>query len=128
MSTGSAQSTSDGESTSREGPPAADAVPVSDSGEVGKALQNASPDDDLTTAAEQGSISAGEGGRAVDAPDSSTSRSTVEVIIGEIPDVHDFSVMRWTARCSDDEHDLLGTFDTEKEARDAKEQHLASQH
>ena len=62
------------------------------------------------------------------APTSSTGRPDVEVIIGEIPDADDITVMRWTARCSDPEHDLLGTFDSEQEARHAKEEHLASQH
>ena len=52
-----------------------EAVPASDPGQVGEALQNASPGDDLATAAEEGSISAGEAGRAADAGDSSTSRS-----------------------------------------------------
>ena len=105
-----------------------EAVPASDPGQVGEALQNASPGDDLATAAEEGSISAGEAGRAADADNSSTSQSDVEVIIGEIPDADDISVMRWTARCSDPEHDLLGYFDSEQEARQAKEEHLASQH
>ena len=50
------------------------------------------------------------------------------MIIGEIPDVNDISVMRWTARCSDPEHDLLGYFDSEQEALRAKEEHLTAQH
>ena len=111
-----------------ETPRSDEAVPASDPGQVGEALQNASPGDDLETAAEEGSISAGEGGRAADASASSTSQSDVEVIIGEIPDADDISVMRWTARCSDPEHELLGHFDSAQEARHAKEEHLASQH
>lgn len=127
MTNGSSQSVS--QSVSHEDPPSPDeAVPASDPGLVGEGLQNASPGEDLATAAEEGSISAGEAGRAADADDSSTSRSGVEVVIGEIPDAHDISVMRWTARCSDPEHDLLGYFDTEQVARQVREEHLASQH
>ena len=122
------QSVSDESVSQEENPSPDEAVPASDPGLVGEALQNASPGDDLATAAEEGSISAGEAGRAADADDSSTSQSDVEVIIGEIPDAHDISVMRWTARCSDPEHDLLGYFDSEQEARQAQEEHLASQH
>jgi hypothetical protein len=103
-------------------------VPASDPGQVGEALQNAAPGDALETAAEEGTISAGEAGREADADASSTSQSDVEVIIGKIPDADDISVMRWTARCSDAEHDLLGHFDSEEEARHAKEEHLASHH
>ena len=73
-------------------------MPASDPGQVGETLQNASPGDDRATAAEEGSISAGEAGREVDADNSPTSRSGVEVIVGEIPDANDISVMRWTAR------------------------------
>jgi hypothetical protein len=127
MTNGSSRSVS-GESVSQEETPSPDEpVPASDPGLVGKALQNASPGDDLATAAEEGSISAGEAGRAAGAGDP-TSQSDVEVIIGEIPDADDISVMRWTARCSDPEHDLLGHFDSEEEARHTKEEHLASQH
>ena len=128
MTNGSSQSVSDESVSQEEDPNADEAVPASDPGLVGEALQNASPDDDLATAAEEGSISAGEAGRAADADNSSTSQSDVEVIIGEIPDAHDISVMRWTARCGDPEHDLLGYFDSEQEARQAQEEHLASQH
>ena len=128
MTNDSPHSVSDEPVSQGETPGSDEAVPASDPGQVGEALQNASPGDDLETAAEEGSISAGEGGRAADASASSTSQSDVEVIIGEIPDADDISVMRWTARCSDPEHDLLGHFDSEQEARHAKEEHLASQH
>ncbi len=128
MTNASSQSASDGSVSQEETPSPTEAVPASNPGLVGDALQHASPGDDLATAAEEGSISAGEAGRAADVDDSSTSQSDVEVIIGEIPDAHDISVMRWTARCSDPEHDLLGSFDSEQEARDAKEEHLAAQH
>ena len=128
MTNANSQSVSDESVSQEETPSPHEAVPASDPGLVGEVLQNASPGDDLATAAEEGSISAGEAGRAADANDSSTSQSDVEVIIGEIPDAHDISVMRWTARCTDPEHDLLGYFDTEQEARQAREEHLASQH
>lgn len=122
------QSVSEESASEGETPRPDQAVPASDPGQVGEILRNASPGDDLATAAEEGSISAGEAGRAVDADNSRASRSGVEVIIGEIPDANDISVMRWTARCSDSEHDLLGYYDSEQEARQAKEEHLASQH
>jgi len=51
-----------------------------------------------------------------------------EVFIEEIPDEHDISVMSWAARCSNPEHDLLGHFDSEQAARQAKDAHLASEH
>jgi hypothetical protein len=122
------QSAPDGSVSQQEPPDPDETVPASDPGQVGEALQNASPGDDLATAAEEGSISAGEAGRAVDAASPATSRPDVEVIIGEIPDARDITVLRWTARCSNPEHDLLGHFDLEQEARQAKEEHLASQH
>ena len=67
-----------------------EAVPASDPGQVGETLQNASPGDDRATAAEEGSISAGEADTEVDADNSPTSRSGVEVIVGEIPDATTF--------------------------------------
>ena len=90
-------------------------------------LRDAAPDDDLTMAAAEGSISAGEGGDAADVS-SADSRNDAEVIIGKIPDPNDLSVMLWTARCSDPDHDLLGHFDSEKGACEAKGSHLASEH
>jgi hypothetical protein len=128
MTNVSSQSSPDGPVSHDTPPDPDDLVPASDPGQVGEALRNASPGDDLATAAEEGSISAGEAGRAVDGAGSSTSRPDVEVIIGERPDANDITVMRWTARCSDPEHDLLGSFDSEQEARQAKDAHLASQH
>jgi hypothetical protein len=86
------------------------------------------PEDDLTTAAKEGTISAGEAGRAVDGDGSPQSPSDVEVVIEETPDPHDISRMRWAARCGDHEHDLLGYFDSEQEAHQARENHLATQH
>ena len=112
-------------STSGEGasPSPETAVPPSDPGEVGKALNRASPDDDLAQAAEEGSLSAGEGGRAADV--SSADPPKVEVVIEKIPDPHDLTVLLWAARCSDPEHDLLGHFDSEEEVNDARQSHLA---
>lgn len=111
-----------------EPPSPAAVVPASDPGEVGRALDNAAPGDDLATAAKEGSISAGEAGRAVDDHASRTNSSDVEVVIGAIPDPDDLTVMRWTARCSYEGHDLLGYFESEQDARDAKDAHLASEH
>jgi hypothetical protein len=100
--------------------------PASDAGQVEKAPDDVSAQGDQPTAATEGTISAGEAGRAVEA--SPTAVPAVQVIIGEIPDEHDISVMRWTARCSNPEHDLLGHFDSEEAALDAKGAHLAAQH
>ncbi len=89
------------------------------------ASSSAASDDDLVTAAREGSLSAGEVGRA-DA--SAAGPNDVQVIIGEIPDADDPTVLRWTARCSWPQHDLLGHYDSEEAAGAAKEQHLVSQH
>jgi len=86
------------------------------------------PPDDLARAAGEGTVSAGEGGSAAYTGMSPTRRSMAEVFIEEIPDEHDISVMRWAARCSNPEHDLLGHFDSEQAARQAKDAHLASEH
>ncbi len=128
MSDLTAPSGPDNDSRHDERVPSPDAaVPASDPGEVGRALEGASPDDSLATAAKEGSISAGEGGRAVDA-ESTDTLVEAEVVIGEIPDEHDISIMRWTARCTDPQHDLLGHFDSEQAASEAKRHHLSSQH
>ena len=109
-----------------EPPPLQDAaVPTSDPGEVGKALSGASPDDDLAKAAKEGSISAGEGGGAADV---SSEDRDAEVVIGKIPDPDDLTVLLWTARCSDPQHDLLGHFDSERAACEAKQSHIALRH
>ncbi|HEY1829622.1 MAG TPA: hypothetical protein VGG38_05185 [Acidimicrobiales bacterium] len=104
------------------------AVPASEPSEVGQDIENAAPGDELSTATDEGSISAGEGSRAADADVPAASSFKAEVIIGEIPDTHDLAKMLWTARCSDREHDLLGHFDTQEEAVAAKDEHLAGQH
>jgi hypothetical protein len=108
-------------------PPPDTAVPASDPGQVGKALSGASPDDDLAKAAKEGSISAGEGGAATDVG-SADPGPNAEVVIGKIPDPHDLTVLLWTARCSDPRHDLLGHFDSEQAACQAKQSHIALQH
>jgi hypothetical protein len=129
VSNAPASSESERESGSPEAPtPPYGTAPAPGSGPAGDAPEGASDQDPLVVAAEEGSISAGESGRAVDASDAGPGRSEVEVIIGEIPDAHDISVMRWTARCTNGDHDLLGYFDSEQAARNAKEEHLASQH
>jgi hypothetical protein len=118
----------DGSPTEEVDPPLPDAaVPASDPGMVGKALVGASPDDDLAKAAKEGSISAGEGGGAA-VVGSADPGPNAEVVIGKIPDPDDLTVLLWTARCSDPQHDLLGHFDSEQAACEAKQSHIASQH
>lgn len=68
--------------------------------------------------------SAGEAGEASE----DSISSAAEIIIGEIPDADDLSVMRWTARCSIEEHDLLGYFDSRSEAEAAGAEHFESAH
>ena len=129
MTTVPVPSTSDDDSSSIKGPPSPEgAAPTSPSAVPGKPAGDASPEDDLRTAAREGTISAGETGRAVDGDGPPTRGSDVEVVIGEIPDAHDITVLHWTARCSCPEHDLLGSFDSEQEAHAAKADHLATQH
>jgi hypothetical protein len=70
-------------------------------------------------------LSAGEEGAATDAPSTS---ARVEVIIGEIPVADEPTRLRWTARCSDSDHDLLGDFETRQEAEQAGDQHVQSAH
>jgi len=61
---------------------------------------------------------------ATEAPTNRSDRA--EVIIGEIPDVHDLAHMLWTARCT--EHGPLGHFESRDEAEQAKTAHLESEH
>jgi hypothetical protein len=68
-------------------------------------------------------ISAGETGEAADGFSAGG-----EIIIGEIPAAEDPTTLRWTARCTDPTHDLLGHFDTRSQAEGAGERHLKSQH
>jgi hypothetical protein len=70
-------------------------------------------------------LSAGEEGAATDAPSAS---GRVEVIVGEIPVADDPTRLRWTVRCSDSDHDLLGDFETRQEAERARDDHLQSAH
>jgi hypothetical protein len=109
-------------------PDAEPAVPASEPSELGHSIEEAAPEDELSTAVREGSISAGEEGNAGDAEILTAGGAKVEVIIGEIPDIHDLATMLWTARCSDPEHDLLGHFDTQEAAIAAKDDHLATQH
>jgi hypothetical protein len=92
-----------------------------------QALDVSIPGDERTTAVEEAPPSAGEQGAASDG-DGPSARGDRDVIIGEIPDMHDLSVMHWTARCTLPEHDLLGHYDTREEAEQAKTEHLASAH
>jgi hypothetical protein len=80
--------------------------------------------DETTGAPTEAPASAGESGEATE----DTKSSAGEIIIGEIPDADDLSVMRWTARCTLDEHDLLGYFDSRSEAEAAGAEHVASAH
>ncbi len=70
-------------------------------------------------------VSAGEEGAAADSP---ITTIEVEVIVGEIPVADDPSRLRWTARCGDPDHDLLGDFETRQEAEQTKADHLQSAH
>jgi hypothetical protein len=75
------------------------------------------------TEAQDETLSAGETGEATDA-----SAGGAEIIIGEIPAADDPTTMLWTARCTEEDHDILGHFDTRPEAEDAGGRHLESQH
>jgi hypothetical protein len=85
------------------------------------------PQDPSSTGAE-GTFSAGEVGRAVDADEAGVDAGLGEVIIGEIPDAHNLSHMLWTARCTVPAHGLLGTFENREMAEDAKRTHLVLVH
>ncbi|MGA2305394.1 MAG: hypothetical protein ABSH29_14485 [Acidimicrobiales bacterium] len=73
-------------------------------------------------------FSAGEVGEAVDGDGAARDAGLAEVIVGEIPDVHNLSHMLWTARCTVPAHGLLGTFERQEEAENAKRAHLLRQH
>jgi hypothetical protein len=98
--------------------------------------QRPEPGGEPSTAAEEGTISAGEGGSATDGPrngiaapkPASEQVMRAEVIIGKIPDAHDLSTILWTARCSLPSHDLLGHFDTREEAEQASAEHVQQAH
>jgi hypothetical protein len=73
-------------------------------------------------------FSAGEVGEAVDVDGAVQDAGLAQVIIGEIPDAHNLSHMLWTARCTVPSHGLLGTFESQEEAENAKRAHLLTQH
>lgn len=91
-------------------------------------LAHSDPGDESATAAEEGTLSAGEAGDAVDSSLLDQTQHETEVIIGEIPDAHDPVRLLWTARCSFAGHDLLGHFDTRAEAEQAGVEHLQRMH
>jgi hypothetical protein len=72
--------------------------------------------------------SAGEMGEAAGASTAAVDAGLGEVIVGEIPDAHDLSHLLWTARCTIPAHGLLGTFETQSQAEQAKQQHLLTHH
>jgi hypothetical protein len=81
--------------------------------------------DDVSEVASGGSDSAGEFGEA---ESGATDAGQPEVIVGEIPDVHDTTKMLWTATCLLPSHGLLGTVDSQMEAERLKDSHLLSEH
>jgi hypothetical protein len=76
----------------------------------------------------EGTFSAGEVGEAVDADDAGVDAGMGDVIIGEIPDAHNLAHMLWTARCTVPSHGLLGTFENQEMAENAKRTHLLLVH
>jgi hypothetical protein len=76
----------------------------------------------------QDTFSAGEVGAAVDGDGAAQDAGLAEVSIGEIPDAHNLSHMLWTARCTVPAHGLLGTFERQEEAENAKRAHLLRRH
>jgi hypothetical protein len=95
---------------------------MSDLDETGDSLE------DLSSIGVEGTFSAGEVGRAVDADEAGVDAGLGDVIIGEIPDAHNLSHMLWTARCTVPSHGLLGTFENREMAEDAKRTHLVLLH
>jgi hypothetical protein len=73
-------------------------------------------------------VSAGEFGDAIDVDSAAEDAGLGEVIVGEIPDAKDLSHMLWTARCTIPAHGLLGTFENEEQAENARRQHLLTVH
>jgi hypothetical protein len=86
------------------------------------------PPESLGSLVPQGTFSAGEVGAAVDGDGAAQDAGLAEVIVGEIPDAHNLSHMLWTARCTVPAHGLLGTFERQEEAENAKRAHLLRQH
>jgi hypothetical protein len=96
-----------------------------DSAEV---LERTESADEPATAATDGALSAGEGGTAGGDEVVHHGLDKAEIIIGEIPDIHDLSVMRWTARCTFPSHDLLGYYADRGKAEEAGSEHLSQLH
>jgi hypothetical protein len=89
-----------------------------------------SPDegDGLSGAIAGEPFSAGETGDAVADDHSAQDAGLEEVIVGEIPDASDLARMLWTARCTNPSHGLLGTYENQELAEQAKEWHLIDAH
>jgi len=83
---------------------------------------------DMGRAEPDQTVSAGEGGDAVDGNGAVEDAGVEEVIVGEIPDAHNLSHMLWTARCLVPAHGLLGTFESREEAENARRAHLLRKH
>jgi hypothetical protein len=73
-------------------------------------------------------FSAGEVGEAVNGDGAAEDAGLTQVVVGEIPDAHRLSHMLWTARCTVPAHGLLGTFENQEEAENAKRAHLLREH
>lgn len=71
----------------------------------------------------EGTCSAGETGEA-----EGLLTDRTEIIVGEIPEADDPTIMLWTARCTDPAHDLLGHFHSRSDAEEAGSRHLESHH
>jgi hypothetical protein len=84
--------------------------------------------EDLRNAVPEETFSAGETGEAVDANGAAQDAGLAEVIVGEIPDPHNLAHMLWTARCTVPSHGLLGTFEDQEMAENAKRTHLLRVH
>jgi hypothetical protein len=70
-------------------------------------------------------VAAGEEGATTDA---ASSTRAIDVIIGEVPAADNPTVLLWTARCGDPDHDLLGKFETRADAEEARDDHLRVAH
>jgi hypothetical protein len=67
-------------------------------------------------------------GDAIDANSAAEDAGLGQVIVGEIPDADDLTHMLWTARCTIPAHGLLGTFEDQAKAENARRQHLLTEH
>ncbi len=84
--------------------------------------------EDLRSTGVEGTFSAGEVGEAAYADGAGEDAGLGDVIIGEIPDAHNLAHMLWTARCTVPSHGLLGTFENQEMAENAKRAHLVLVH